>query len=82
MLRPLPQTEYISLALSEHYEDADEEFKARILRDEGFINPKPDLLPWEAMAIRAEKVMRDLHDELVSEYGYPPYPPLPSEEES
>jgi hypothetical protein len=66
---------YISLALSDFYGNAEDAFKERILRDERFINPKPDILPWEAMAVRAEKVMRDLHDELVNEYGYPPYPP-------
>jgi len=72
---------YISFALRDHYQYADEEFKQKIQADECYINPKPDpttgrpsILPWEAMAIRAEQVMKQLHDELLVE-GYPPHPP-------
>jgi hypothetical protein len=74
---------YISYALKNYYEYADEDFRQKILKDECFINPKPDpdipnpqpnILPWEAMAIRAETVMKRLHEELVAD-GYPPYPP-------
>jgi hypothetical protein len=50
------------------------EFAAKILADERYINPKPGELPWEAMAIRAEEVMKRLHQELL-DAGYPPYPP-------
>ena len=69
---------YISMALSEHYQHADEAFKRKIQDDECFINPKsepPD--SWEAMAIRAESVMRRLHRELLANqpYPYPPHPP-------
>jgi hypothetical protein len=55
-------------------EYADERFKAKILADECYINPKPTPIPWEAMAIRAEEVMKRLHVELVKR-GYPDYPP-------
>lgn len=65
---------YISLALSEHYRDADDPFKERIQRDECIINPKPNILPWREMAARAEEVMMELHRELLAA-GYPPHPP-------
>ena len=65
---------YISLALRDYFGQEDPEFAEKILRDEKFINPKPDILPWEAMAIRAEQVMKRLHQELL-DAGYPPYPP-------
>ena len=70
---------YISYALQDYYpilssEEADEDFKAKVLADECYINPKPTPIPWEAMAIRAEEVMKRLHGELV-ELGYPAYPP-------
>lgn len=65
---------YISLALKDYFGEEDEAFAEKILRDEQFINPKPDALPWEAMAIRAEEVMKRLHQELL-DAGYPPYPP-------
>jgi hypothetical protein len=69
---------YISYALRQYYPILDseyaEEFKQKILADECYINPKPTPIPWEAMAIRAEEVMKRLHDELVAE-GYPVYPP-------
>jgi hypothetical protein len=69
---------YISYALREYYpilkSEFEEEFKQMILDDECYINPKPTPIPWEAMAIRAEEVMKRLHDELVAE-GYPVYPP-------
>ncbi|MEZ0335233.1 MAG: hypothetical protein ACAI18_14580, partial [Gemmatimonadales bacterium] len=53
---------YISYALRDHYEDAEDAFKRKIQADECYINPKPNeetgrpsILPWEAMAIRAEQ---------------------------
>jgi hypothetical protein len=67
---------YISLALKDYFGQEDPEFADKILKDEQFINPKPDALPWEAMAIRAEEVMKRLHQELL-DAGYPPYPPAP-----
>ena len=76
---------YISYALREYYpilrsDYADEEFKAKVLADECYINPKSIkepakvILPWEAMAIRSEEVMKKLHQELLAA-GYPAYPP-------
>ena len=76
---------YISHALREYYPGREQEppgpeYAERILADECYINPKaikdPSrvILPWEAMAIRAEEVMIRLHNELMRE-GYPPYPP-------
>lgn len=51
---------YITLALQEYYRDAPPEF-ARMIRDhERYINPKPDTIPWEEMARRAEQVMKEL----------------------
>jgi hypothetical protein len=65
---------YISLALKDYFGQEDPEFAAKILADESYINPKPTELPWEDMAIRAEEVMKRLHQELL-DAGYPPYPP-------
>jgi hypothetical protein len=64
---------YISYALKEYYGDADPAFKEKILEDERYINPKPDPIPWETMACRAEEVMKRLHLELI-DLGYPKYP--------
>ena len=61
---------YITLALQEHYKDAPPEF-AKMIRDhERYINPKPDTIPWEEMARRAEQVMKELFAQ-VQESGYP-----------
>jgi len=76
---------YISYALQEYYESRgearpDPRFAEKILKDECYINPKSPtdaslvILPWEAMAIRAEEVMIRLHKELLR-LGYPAYPP-------
>jgi hypothetical protein len=65
---------YIALALKDHFGEADPAFAAKILADERYINPKPGELPWEAMAVRAEEVMKRLHQELL-DAGYPAYPP-------
>jgi hypothetical protein len=60
---------YITLALQEYYRDAPPEF-ARMIRDhERYINPKPDHIPWEEMARRAEQVMKELFAQ-VQETGY------------
>jgi hypothetical protein len=60
---------YITLALQEFYRDAPPEF-ARMIRDhERYINPKPDMIPWEEMARRAEQVMKELYAQ-VQETGY------------
>ena len=41
-----------------------------MIRDhERYINPKPDTIPWEEMARRAEQVMKELFAE-VQETGY------------
>jgi hypothetical protein len=60
---------YITLALQEFYREAPPEF-AKMIRDhERYINPKPDTIPWEEMARRAEQVMKELFAE-VQETGY------------
>jgi hypothetical protein len=60
---------YITLALQEFYRDAPPEF-AKMIRDhERYINPKPDTIPWEEMARRAEQVMKELFAQ-VQETGY------------
>jgi hypothetical protein len=58
---------YICLALREHWEDADPAFAKRVLRDNEFINPGPGKLKWEEMAPRAEKVMKELWQEIQNE---------------
>lgn len=60
---------YISLALKDYYNNADPEFAKMIRDDERLINPKPDIIPWEAMAIRAEKIMIRLYEQVEAE-GY------------
>ena len=60
---------YITLALQEFYREAPPEF-AKMIRDhERYINPKPDTIPWEEMARRAEQVMKELFAE-VQDTGY------------
>jgi hypothetical protein len=60
---------YITLALQEFYREAPPEF-AKMIRDhERYINPKPDTIPWEEMARRAEQVMKELFAQ-VQETGY------------
>ena len=60
---------YITLALQEFYRDAPPEF-AKMIRDhERYINPKPDMIPWEEMARRSEQVMKELFAQ-VQETGY------------
>lgn len=60
---------YISLALQEFYHDAPPEFAKKIRDHERYINPKPDPIPWEEMARRAEQVMKELFAE-VEDAGY------------
>ena len=60
---------YITLALQEFYREAPPEF-AKMIRDhESYINPKPDTIPWEEMARRAEQVLKELFAQ-VQESGY------------
>ena len=60
---------YITLALQDYYREAPPEF-ARMIRDhDRYINPKPDPIPWEEMARRAEQVMKELYA-AVQETGY------------
>ena len=60
---------YITLALQEYYRETPPEF-AKMIRDhERYINPKPDTIPWEEMARRAEQVMKELYA-AVQETGY------------
>jgi hypothetical protein len=60
---------YITLALQEHYKDAPPEFAKMIRDQERYINPKPDTIPWEEMARRAEQVMKELFAQ-VQDSGY------------
>lgn len=57
---------YISLALQDFYPDASPEFAKKIRDHERYINPKPDQIPWEEMARRAEQVMKELYAEVRS----------------
>ena len=60
---------YITLALQDYYRETPPEF-AKMIRDhERYINPKPDTIPWEEMARRAEQVMKELYA-AVQETGY------------
>ena len=60
---------YITLALQDYYREAPPEF-AKMIRDhERYINPKPDTIPWEEMARRAEQVMKELYAQ-VQATGY------------
>jgi hypothetical protein len=60
---------YITLALQEYYRETPPEF-AKMIRDhERYINPKPDTIPWEEMARRAEQVMKELYA-AVQKTGY------------
>ena len=61
---------YITLALQEYYKDAPPEFAKMIRDQERYINPKPDTIPWEEMARRAEQVMKELFAQ-VQDSGYP-----------
>ncbi len=60
---------YITLALQEFYRDAPPELAKKIRDHERYINPKPDSIPWEEMARRAEQVMKELYAE-VQATGY------------
>ncbi len=62
---------YISLALSEFYDDAPPEFAKKIRDHERYINPRPDanFISWQEMATRAEEVMKELWSE-VQAAGY------------
>jgi hypothetical protein len=60
---------YISLALQEFYRDCPPEFAKKIRDHERYINPKPDPIPWEEMARRAEQVMKELYAQ-VERAGY------------
>jgi hypothetical protein len=60
--------------VKDYYGQEDPRFAEKILEDERYINPKPNELPWETMASRAEEVMKRLHQELLAA-GYPEYPP-------
>ena len=60
---------YITLALQDFYREAPPEFAKKIRDHERYINPKPDTIPWEEMARRAEQVMKELFAE-VQETGY------------
>lgn len=61
---------YITLALQEFYRYCPPEFAKKIRDHERYINPKPDEIPWEEMARRAEQVMIELYAE-VEKSGYP-----------
>jgi hypothetical protein len=60
---------YITLALQEYYRECPPEFAKMILDHERYINPKPDTIPWEEMARRAEQVMKELYA-AVQDTGY------------
>ena len=61
---------YITLALQEFYNYCPPEFAKKIRDHERYINPKPDTIPWEEMARRAEQVMKELFAQ-VQDSGYP-----------
>ena len=60
---------YITLALQDYYRECPPEFAWMIREHERTINPKPDTIPWEEMARRAEQVMKELYA-AVQETGY------------
>ena len=66
---------YISLALEQHWDEADPELAKRIFHDNEFINPEdPEdpnrRLPWKDMAHRAEDVMKKLWSDLHYEHRH------------
>jgi hypothetical protein len=60
---------YITLALQEFYREAPPEVAKQIRDHERYINPKPDPIPWQEMARRAEEKMKEMFVE-VQKTGY------------